>query len=192
MSDTAEIQAEDTSEEAINAVVDATSVLPAASEEPAMSPQVLWAFCTDVAQNIHTYTQIALRYGFVDTDDLKRFLVKQVAVRKRIKELRAVWESDDNVENRIRTLAGHSVLTALPETARIMFNPRNPDNTKLDALKHHATIAGVFAPPRTSHNDGVGGPAAGRFSVNIVFSNAGRTETITTIDSTATQEDAPS
>jgi len=173
----------DASEAAINAVVDATQVLPEVAEEPAMAPQVLWAFCTDVAQNIMPYTQIALRYGFVDTDDLKRFLVRQNTVRKRIKELRAVWESDDNVETRIRTLAGHSVLAALPETARIMLNPRNPDATRLDALKQHAVIAGVNAPPRVGHGDT--GATVGRFSVNIVFANAGKTETITTIEGNA-------
>jgi hypothetical protein len=178
----------DTSETAINAVVDATAILPAAAEEPAMSPQVLWAFCTDVAQNIMPYTQIALRYGFVDTHDLKQFLVRQHTVRKRIKELRAVWESDDNVETRIRTLAGHSVLVALPETARIMLNPRLPDATRLDALKEHATIAGV----RSSYGKGPdgAGPTVGRFSVNIVFANAGKTETITTIEGN-TQGETP-
>jgi hypothetical protein len=168
-------------EAAVNAVVDATPVVatPAAiDEQPAMSPQVLWGFCNDCAQNIMPFREIATRYGFVDVPQLKEFILSQNAVRRRVKELRAIWSSDDNVEIRIRQLAQHAVLAALPGTAQIMLNPRNPDATRLDALMNHAKIAGVGHAP-VARDSGAG---VGRFSVNIVFPNAGRTETFTTIE----------
>lgn len=167
-------------EAAINAVVDATPVL---DEQPAMSPQVLWAFCTDVAQNVMSYREIATRYGFVDVPQLREFLVAQHAVRRKVKEIRAIYESDENVETRIRHLAGHAVLAALPGTAQIMLNPRNPDSTRLEALQKHARIAGVDRIGAGNENN-AGMPVGGRFSVNIVFPNAGKVESFTTIDHT--------
>jgi hypothetical protein len=170
------------SEIAINATVDATSVL---LDLETMSPAVLWAFCIDIAQNILPYDVLATRYGFADWRALGAWLAANAAVKKKIKEIRAVWESDDNVAVRARTLAGHAVLEALPETARVMFNPKVPDSTRLDALKLHARIAGIDGNPHTARENAGqmgGSPGLGRFSVNIMFQNAGRMETITTVE----------
>ena len=49
--------------------------------------------------------------GFVDVAQLKLFLLSQHAIRKKVKEIRAVYESDDNVEAKVKKLAG----TAVPE-----------------------------------------------------------------------------
>lgn len=178
MSDTEE----DVEEASVNEVVDATPVVIAPVEEqPTMSPQVLWAFCVDSAQNIMPYREIALRYGFLDVPQLRDFLVGQEQIRKRIKELRAVWNSDENLETRVKTLAGHAVLAALPGTAQIMLNPRVPDNTRLEAMRDHAKIAGLTNNSWGAGKAGPGGPEGAKFSVNIMFQNAGRVETITTV-----------
>jgi hypothetical protein len=140
MSDTED----DVEEASVNEVVDATPVVIAPVEEqPTMSPQVLWAFCVDCAQNIMPYREVALRYGFIDVPQLRDFIGTQNQIRKKIKELRAVWNSDDNVESRVKTLAQHAVLAALPGTSQIMLNTRVPDNTRLEALRDHAKIAGL-------------------------------------------------
>lgn len=159
----------------VNAVIDATPVL---DDQPTMSPVVLWAFCVDCAQNIMPYREIATRYGFVDVAQLKLFLLSQHAIRKKVKEIRAVYESDDNVEAKVKKLAGTAVLHALPEIAKIMINPRNPDPIRLDATTKIAKLAGMGHAPQQG-NGGSDGP--GRFSVNIMFAN-GKTETITTIE----------
>jgi hypothetical protein len=178
MSDTEE----DVEEASVNEVVDATPVVIAPVEDqPTMSPQVLWAFCVDSAQNIMPYREIALRYGFLDVPQLRDFLVGQEQIRKRIKELRAVWNSDENLETRVKTLAGHAVLAALPGTAQIMLNPRVPDNTRLEAMRDHAKIAGLTNNSWGAGKAGPGGPEGAKFSVNIMFQNAGRVETITTV-----------
>lgn len=175
---------EEAEEISINEVVDATPVIvppQAADEQPTMSPQVLWAFCVDSAQNIMPYREIAQRYGFTDVPELRDFLLAQDQIRRRIKELRAVWNSDDNLEERIKKLAGHAVLAALPGTAQIMLNPRVPDSTRMESMRDHAKIAGVFNNAWSRGGAGPNGGEAGRFSVNIMFQNAGRVETITTV-----------
>jgi hypothetical protein len=173
---------EDEEEASVNTVVDATAIItPPIDEQPTMSPQVLWAFCVDSAQNIMPYREIALRYGFMDVPQLRDFLVGQEQIRKRIKELRAVWNSDENLETRVKTLAGHAVLAALPGTAQIMLNPRVPDNTRLDAMKEHAKIAGLTNNSWGKGSTSPGGPEGAKFSVNIMFQNAGKVETITTV-----------
>jgi hypothetical protein len=178
MSDTED----DVEEASVNEVVDATPVVIAPVEEqPTMSPQVLWAFCVDCAQNIMPYREVALRYGFIDVPQLRDFIGTQNQIRKKIKELRAVWNSDDNVESRVKTLAQHAVLAALPGTSQIMLNTRVPDNTRLEALRDHAKIAGLTNNSWGAGKAGPGGPEGAKFSVNIMFQNAGKVETITTV-----------
>jgi len=174
-------------QEVINGVVDATSVL---AEVPAFTPQVLYAFCTDVAQNVHTYAQIALRYGFVDVAQMAEFLRDQHVIRRRIKEYKAVWESDTNVRERIRELSGHAVLAALPTTAQIMLDAKQPANTRIDAVKQHAIMAGAQASGIGAAAAGAGGgPSAARFSIQIMFANSGKTETFTTIQAEPVKQD---
>lgn len=169
-------------EVAINATVDATPVL---LDTVTMAPAVLWAFCVDVAQNIVDYDVLALRYGFDSWQSMQAWIIANAAVRKKIKELRIIWQSDDNVAVRARTLAGHAVLEAIPYTARPLFDEKTTNADRLDTLKMHARIAGIDGNPHTGRENagGTGGnPGIGRFSVNIVFPNAGRMESITTID----------
>jgi hypothetical protein len=174
-------------QEVINGVVDATSVL---AEVPAFTPQVLYAFCTDVAQNVHTYAQIALRYGFVDVAQMAEFLRDQHVIRRRIKEYKAVWESDTNVRERIRELSGHAVLAALPTTAQIMLDAKQPANTRIDAVKQHAIMAGAQASGIGAAAAGAGGgPSAAKFSIQIMFANSGKTETFTTIQAEPVNRD---
>jgi hypothetical protein len=173
-------------QEVINGVVDATSVL---AEVPAFTPQVLYAFCTDVAQNVHTYAQIALRYGFVDVAQMAEFLRDQHVIRRRIKEYKAVWESDTNVRERIRELSGHAVLAALPTTAQIMLDAKQPANTRIDAVKQHAIMAGAQASGIGAAAGAGGGPSAARFSIQIMFANSGKTETFTTIQAEPAKPD---
>ena len=172
---------DDQGESAINDLVDSTPVLHVVgeTEPPEMSAQVLMSFCVDVAQNVHTFAQIARRYGFESVGQMGEFINGNYNIRRRIKELRAVWESDDHVQERVRKLAGHTVLAALPETARIMLNPRLPDATRIDALKQHAAIAGMNAHGGHAAGGANGRSDAAKFSVNIMFAGSGRTETIT-------------
>jgi hypothetical protein len=164
----------------VDPVVDATRVLP---KEPDLPSATLFAFCVDIAQKIHPYPLIATRYGFLNDTEMANYIQAHPAVRSRIKEMRSVWFSDANVETRLRKLAGHAVLAALPSTADIMFNPRASEAMRIDALKAHARIAGVDGLPAAAREGtGGAGDGAGKFSIQIVFPNAGKTENINTID----------
>jgi hypothetical protein len=173
-------------QEVINGVVDATAVL---DQVPSFTPQVLYAFCTDVAQNVDTYATIAIRYGFTDVAQMADFLRDQHVIRRRIKEYRAIWESDENVQERIKKLSGHAVLAALPTTARIMLDPNQPAQTRLDAVKQHSIMAGSQATGNGAAAQGSGGPQATKFSIQIMFANAGKTETFTTIKAEPVEPD---
>jgi len=173
-------------QEVINGVVDATAVL---DQVPSFTPQVLYAFCTDVAQNVDTYATIAIRYGFTDVAQMADFLRDQHVIRRRIKEYRAIWESDENVQERIKKLSGHAVLAALPTTARIMLDPNQPAQTRLDAVKQHSIMAGSQATGNGAAAQGSGGPQAAKFSIQIMFANSGKTETFTTIKAEPVEPD---
>jgi len=166
---------EDDQTEQIDAVVDAQSILTGV---PEMSTMAFFAFCVDTAQAIHTYAEIAKRYGFADAQTMREFLVNHPVILRKIKELRAVWQSDENLETRLRKLAGHSVLEAMPDTAAIMFDKAVTPGVRLDALKAHSRIAGVDGlPPVGKDGQPVGGSGS-KFSVSIVFSGAGKVETM--------------
>lgn len=164
-------------EEIIDDLLDGVEVVGA---DPSMDKATLYAFCVDTAQRIHEYDDIAKRYGFGSEARMIEFMRAHPPVIKRIKELRAVWESDESVELRLRKLAGHSLLEAIPDTASIMFDKQVTPGVRLEALRAHARIAGVDSPPHQAAG-GAGGPggAGARFSVQIVFNNAGKVETIT-------------
>jgi hypothetical protein len=164
-------------DEIIDELLDGITVVGA---EPDMDKATLYAFCIDTAQRIHDYDVIARRYGFGDEAGMVEFLRTHPPVVKRVKELRAVWESDESVELRLRKLAGHSLLEALPDTASIMFDKQVTPGVRLEALRAHARIAGVDTPPHIPAGGVQGsGQMGGRFSVQIVFNNAGKVETIT-------------
>lgn len=165
-------------EEIIDELVDGVPVI---GGDPEMDKSTLYAFCVDMAQKVHPYETIARRYGFAGEQALVEFLQATPPVVKRVKELRAVWESDESVEMRLRKLAGHSLLEALPDTASIMFDKQVTPGVRLEALRAHARIAGVDSPPHAPAGGAAGGASAGagRFSVQIVFNNSGKVETIT-------------
>lgn len=166
-------------EEIIDELVDGITVI-GGDPELAMDKSTLYAFCVDMAQKVHPYETIARRYGFAGEQALVEFLQNTPPVVKRVKELRAVWESDESVELRLRKLAGHSLLEALPDTASIMFDKQVTPGVRLEALRAHARIAGVDSPPHVpSGASGAAGQVGGRFSVQIVFNNSGKVETIT-------------
>ena len=97
------------------------------------------------------------------------------------------------------------MLDALRETSQIMMDPIHSASTRLDALKQHARMAGADGPGRDGREAGAVGAhwLQGRFSINIVFPNAGKVESFTTVvkpehrepvvieQSEALEEDAP-
>jgi hypothetical protein len=151
---------------------------------------LMQAWCTDIARAVHEPRTIAARYGFEDVAAMQHYVATHPAIERRIKELTAAWESDSNVETRVRCLAGHAVLEALPTTGRLMLDPLIAANTKVDALKAHARIAGVDIPPAVARDAQAGAsPGQGKFSVQIIFASTGKVENITTVEGPETSHD---
>ena len=148
---------------------------------PEDSPQAMEAFCHDCARKIHDTETIAHRYGFGDKTGLKSWLSDHPVVFRKIKELRAIWESDANVEVRARTLAGYATIESIPTMTQIILNPDVAPGVRNDSFATMAKIGGVASPPPApkdgSGNNGVPG---GRFSVQIVFASTGQVESFTT------------
>jgi hypothetical protein len=102
-------------------------------------------------------------------------------VKRIITELRAIWESGGNLESRIRALAAHALLQASPDNARIMLDTSLHPTIRIDAMKAHAKIAGVDYTPAAARGGGGSLAEGAQFAVNIVFANAGKVESITTV-----------
>lgn len=148
-------------------------------EPPELSPLALQAFCNDIARQIHTPVEIAARYGFASKRQARDWIDARPPVKRIIRELRSIWESETNLESRIRAYAGHALLEAAPDNARIMLDPTVHPTIRIDAMKAHAKIAGVDVLPAASREMGTPGNAP--FAVNIIFSQAGRVESIATV-----------
>lgn len=178
-----------TAEQALDEVIDNTPVFPSADAIIDLgSAQEVHNFINDVAQRIHEPEVLAQRWGFPDACAMIEFIKNNSEIRRRIKLRRAIWDSDDNVQNRIREYAGHSLLEALPSTASMMFDSGSPAGVRIDATKLHARMAGVDGlPPLSKDNQGQSGPA-----FNLTINMPGRTEKITTVvDTAATQITSP-
>lgn len=167
----------------VDPMLDSTPILLTRPE-----PRTVFAFCNDVAQKIKLYPTVASRYGFASEAAMAEYIRDNPAIRHRIKELRAIWFSDDNVEVRLRKMAGIALLEAMPDTSGLMFTQPEPKPmVQIDAMNAHAKIAGVSGPPPGGRpGDTAGGNGGGRFSVSIIFSG-GKIETI----NSGTPTDAP-
>lgn len=165
----------------LEALIDGQAVMLTPSTDPRMNTVTLHTFMNDLAQGIRTHEEIAVRYGFETVGNLLEYLQSKPEIVRRIKERRAIWQSDDATEIRIKKLSAHAVLDALHETGQIMMDTAHPPGTRIDALKAHARLAGVDAQPNPGKFSGPASDGSGRFSINIVFPNAGKTETFTTV-----------
>lgn len=145
------------------------------------------AFVTDLARKIDLYPVIAARWGFIDEVEMADFLKTSPALRRLIKEERAVWFSNENSEVRGRELARRGTVECVPEAVNIALNPEITPSTRLDAIRTCARIAGMDGPGsrEAAYAQAEG---ASRFSVVINFPSAGKTETITVAPPTVSGE----
>jgi hypothetical protein len=168
---------EEEQDDLIDPIIDATPVFNAI--EPVMSHARRQAFTTDLARKIDLYPTIAVRYGFVDEQDMAEYLRARPELMRQVKQERAVWFSSENAEIRNRTLAQRATTELIPEAAQIGLNENINPSVRLEALNRLARIAGVDGPGSRAGEGFSNAPdAGGRFSVQIVFSGANRTETI--------------
>lgn len=181
---------QDPTEAEIDAIVDAHLVLSEDPEDPLFDLATLNAFMTDVAQKLHENPTIAKRYGFASYDHMRDYLMRNPGLARAIKQRKAVWESSDNQDIRLRRLAGLQMEMGLAEVGKVMLSPDTHPSVKLDAFKAHARVVGVDGPGPSNSRDIIAAPGAGqgRFSISIVFSGAGTSETFSTVERTQPEE----
>ena len=171
---------QDPYEEEIDAIVDQVEVL-----DPDFSdPRLLFAFIQDVAQKIHKPEVIAKRYGFSNVPHMVGFIADNLEIRKKIKTFRAIWESDGSLEERMKALVGHSLIESIPENAMILFDKAAPAQTKLDAIKTFARLAGMDG----AGQNGKGAATGQQFVFNLML--GGKSRTFTTVVDPARTSDA--
>ena len=120
----------------------------------------------DIATGIHTGDMLATRYGFADRAALRRYLLRHPQVIVNAKKGRALVESDENTENRVRLRAMQATEDLIPATHNIALDPRIAPQQRIDAFKQLSRVSGLDA--GAAKAAGAGGPA---FTLNILFRN---------------------
>lgn len=145
----------------VEALVDSTPTV----EEFDPSDATTQALISDLAMKLRRNEVTAARYGLT-LPQLYEF-VKNPEVRRRIKQKRAIWESDGNLGERNKAYYGIVTLEAAPVLDRLLQDPTTPPGHIIKALEVSGRLGGV---------DGKQGQAAegvaigAQFSVQILFS----------------------
>lgn len=154
---------------------------------PQLTGQLLYAFCTDAARQIHDGEEIARRYHFKNGRHARSFILAHPKIAETIHELRALWQSELSVKEQLQQKSMHACSEALPEVANIAFDRNIAPKERLDAVKLLAALGGHLT--GRGEPAGTGAPAT-RFAVQIVFQNAGKTEEFKTIEVKAEENEA--
>ena len=144
-----------------------------------MTPALLMSFVYEVARKMHPPANIAARYGFADVPSMIAVIAANEALRERIKSERAVWNSSENLEHRLRVQHQLILHEAAHENAKPLFDPSTTVPQRVDLLKAIATVGGVHGMPGGGGHGGPGGEQGARWTIQMVFPNAGKMEEIT-------------
>lgn len=160
------VEAQAGSEAALETAIKYTPLPAAALLE---DETLLHRFIEDVAQAIHPPETIAARYS-LSPQDMVGLIRANVELRRRIQARRAIWQSDDNIEGRIRKYAGTTLIEAMPTAGQVLFDKNSPAGIRLDTLKAFSRMAGVDGlPPGAKDNNA--GPSGNQFVINMHFSD---------------------
>lgn len=149
----------------IDQAVDKISVL---ADDANRDASLILRLQYDVAAQLNTYPVIAKRYGFAGEEDLFVFLQEHPEITKNIKQIRALINSEENSETRVRMKAVQATEFLIATTTSIAADDTVSPQQRIDAFKQLSRVGGV---------DGVnsaakGGAASGTaFTLNILFRN---------------------
>jgi hypothetical protein len=144
-----------------------------------MTPALLQSLIHELGRGLHPYAEIAVRYGFSGVDALYQTLTANEAFRMAVKAEHAVWHSEDNLERRLRVQHQLILHEAAHENAKPLFDPSTTVNQRVDLIKAIATVGGVHGMPGQGGSRVDGGPDGPRWTIQMVFPNAGKVEEIT-------------
>jgi len=140
--------------------------------------ELLLKFVTDVAQGFYDWDELCERYGFVNRAVLFHFLRTTPSLEKLIHRQKTAYDSNENVEQRIRLKAGLSVENAIPHIAHLITQTSTPIGQKLDCFHKLLRAAGTDgAPPAPRFGDSGGsGPT---FTLNFIWSDGTKENVLT-------------
>ena len=133
---------------------------------PVIDDALIMRLTYDIATGIHEGAVLATRYGFADLAALRRYLLKHPQIIRNAQKTKALVDSDEGSEARVRLKAMHATEELIPATAGIAADPRIAPQQRIDAFKQLSRVSGLDA--AAAAKAGSGGPA---FTLNILFRN---------------------
>ena len=139
---------------------------------------MLMSFVTDMAQGIQEIETICARYGFINRAVLHHFTRNNPAVDRLIQQHKAAYDSDDNVERRVRLKAGLFVEEAMGHIAHLIVQTETPIGQKIECFHKLLRAAGTDGPPPAPlrADQGGGGPS---FTLNFIWSDGTKENVLT-------------
>jgi hypothetical protein len=145
--------------------------------DPQLDDALILRLQYDVAAKIHTYDEVATRYGLTNSAALWRYLKQHPGVVKGIKKLRATIESEEGAETRVRLKALLATEELIGPTAGIAIDPKHTAQSRIDAFKQVSRIAGVDGLSAALKAQQLSG---NQFTLNILFRDGQRDLTVST------------
>jgi hypothetical protein len=131
---------------------------------PLLDDALIQRLIYDLAAQIHEPPTLAMRYGFPDVLAMRRYLSKHPQIVKAAQKAKALMESDENTESRVRLRAMHATEDLIPAAHGIALDPRIAPQQRIDAFKQLSRVSGLDS--AAAKTAGAGGPA---FTLNILF-----------------------
>lgn len=153
-------------DEPIDRIVDHVLVL---NDNPLLEDALIQRLQYDLATKTHNYETIAKRYGLKGEAELLRYLKQHPTVVAEAKKLRALFHSDENMEQRVRQRFLSATETLIAPIQHLVFDPSTPTAARIDGFKQLQRGAGIDGAPRDAPKGGV--PGGSPFVLNINFRN---------------------
>jgi hypothetical protein len=133
---------------------------------PALDDALILRLQYDLAAKIHPRATIAQRYGFNGIGGLLNYLSSHPQIVENVKKTRAIIESDEGSEGRVRLKALHATEALIPAAAGIAMDPRIAPQQRIDAFKQLSRVAAVDGSAAAAMAKAGSGAA---FTLNILF-----------------------
>jgi hypothetical protein len=135
-------------------------------------------FCQDLAYNIITPEDVAVRYGLGNIAGLQRYLMEHPELVSKIKVLQTTHNSAMSVVERNRLKAGHAVEELIPTVAQIVGDPKSTRGERMEAFKALQRQAGVDGMPTQDKSANAGAS----FNLTMIVGGKEHKLTATVVD----------
>ena len=149
-------------EESLNSIIDQVMIL---SDNPQKDDALIQRLQYDLATGVHPPAEIARRYGLFDVAELKTYLLLHPEIVDRVKKLRAMYQSEAGIEDRMRSMFQYATEDLIPIMHDIVKHPSIPIAQRIDSFKQLQRGAGMDG--QRAEKDGQ--LAGQRFVLNIMF-----------------------